>query len=163
MFYAGNKLIKLNIYLMKFSTQEEFKFSVLATLTKCSWGGLCEIADLGIGAGSTNEVSSLESCIELGNGFLGKGKFEEGEGVGFTKALLVYTEKLIMGPDLRLRLPVGDLESDAAALCWSSCLNISEVLRRNFVSEILHVHLTILEQHIELSFVIIWISLNHSE
>lgn len=102
---------------MQISTQEEFEFGVLATLAKCSWGGLCEIADLGIGAGGTNEVSSSESLIELGNGCLGKGKFEEGEGVGFTIALLVYTEQLIVRPDLGVRLPVVDLESDATALC----------------------------------------------
>lgn len=101
--------------------------------------------------------------IELGNGFLGKGKFEEGEGVAFTVALLVYTEQLIVGPDLGLSLPVGDLERDAAALCCSSCLNISEVLRRNLRVIILHVHLAILEQHIELSLVIAWFNLNHSE
>jgi len=97
----------------------------LASLAKFGWGGLFEIADLGIGAGSTNEVSSLESLIELGNGLLGKGKFEEGEGVCFTIALLVYTEQSVMGPDLGFRLPVGDRESDTTAVCSSSCLNIS--------------------------------------
>jgi hypothetical protein len=101
--------------------------------------------------------------IELGNGCLGKGKFEEGEGVGFTIALLVYTEQLIVRPDLGVRLPVGYRESDATALCCSSCLNISDLLRRDCCIIILHVHLTILEQHIELSFLIRWINFNHSE
>jgi len=134
----------------------------LAALAKLFWGGLCEIADLVVGAGSTNEVSSAESLIELGNLLLGKGKFEESEGAAFTIALLVYTKELIMRPDKWLRLPVGDLESDAATLCCSSCLNISEVLGADFSIILLHVHLTILEQHIELTSVVVWLGLNHS-
>lgn len=68
-----------------------------------------------------------------------------------------------MIPDLWLGLPSSNFESDTATFSLTSCLYSTQILRSNVSLIFLQVHLSILEQCIELSFVVTWLSLNHSE
>jgi len=68
-----------------------------------------------------------------------------------------------MWPDLWLWLPVADLESDTTSFSSSCGLDGSEILGFNLGDEVLHVHLSVLEQYVELSLVVAWVDLDHSE
>jgi hypothetical protein len=67
-----------------------------------------------------------------------------------------------MGPDLWLRFPSGNFESNSTTFSSSCLFDISEILSFKLGNELLHVHLSVLEQYVKLSNIVAWINLNHS-
>lgn len=67
-----------------------------------------------------------------------------------------------MWPDLWLRLPVANFESNTTTFGRSSGLDSSEILGFELGNEVLHIHFSILEHNVKLTGIVVWVNFNHS-